>query len=728
MSTGRSEDERQDGDVSTERSENERQDDYANAGRSDSLPFKPRARLLRLLGDELIRDANIAIFELVKNAYDADARYANVTLLDVDNRRAGRIVVEDDGTGMDWETITGVWLEPGTDFRKQQRNTEDGRSAIFGRLPLGEKGVGRFAAGKLGDKVTLITRAKDQPEVVVEIDWEKLLAHEYLSEALVPIHAREPHVFTGHKTGTKLEITLLRDDWSRRMVRDAQRAVTAICSPFGEVGDFQTELHVIPDKGWLTGLTDPKTVIEQALFTASGNIWGVKDEGNYLSYAYQFRPPNAMDRVSGRTASKEKVRLPNPRATRLEDTLPANMADHAIGEVSFILHIFDRDPQVLRLSSTDRSGLRQFLDQNGGIRVYRDRMRVYSYGEPEDDWLDLSGRRINVPTARLSNNIVTGAFFLDLKQSGDLIEKTNREGFVENDAYRSFRNAVMRAVEQITYERNLDKVRIRKAYTKRNESLVEVVDDLRNALHEHGMLEQTAQYVDRLEQRYLEMRDRLLTSAGAGLSLTIVIHEVEKGIEELKRATERDVSVDRIRELANHLSELVDGLTYLTRRSGRSVEKASRLVRQSLFNTEYRLRYHGIQVSNGFETGGKDFDIRCTRRLLIATLMNLIDNSIYWIDLKKPDNPSVYVGPSWEFSHGPAIVFADNGPGFRDSPEMLVEPFISNKPDGMGLGLHLADEVMKAHGGRLHFPEPGEINLPLGMDGAVVVLLFQREG
>ena len=59
---------------------------------------------------------------------------------------------------------------------------------------------------------------------------------------------------------------------------------------------------------------------------------------------------------------------------------------------------------------------------------------------------------------------------------------------------------------------------------------------------------------------------------------------------------------------------------------------------------------------------------------------------------------------------------------------MLVEPFISNKPDGMGLGLHLADEVMKAHGGRLHFPEPGEINLPLGMDGAVVVLLFQREG
>lgn len=713
--------------MSTEPPVNEQQNGDISAGVSESLAFKPRARLLRLLGDELIRDPNIALFELVKNAYDADAHYAIVTLSDIDNSQIGRIVIEDDGTGMDWATVTGAWMEPGTDFRKKQRSQERGRSAIFGRLPLGEKGVGRFAAGKLGDKVTLITRAKDQPEIVVEINWQRLLAHDYLSEALVPIHTREASVFTGHETGTRLEITLLRDAWSRRMVRDAQRAMAAICSPFGEVGDFRAELRVTPDKGWLAGLTDAKTVIEQALFTATGHIWGVQGEGTYLSYQYDFKPPNAMDRVLGRRASEDKFPLPPLRAIRLEDTLPTNIADHAIGDVSFVLHIFDREPQILRLSSTDRRGLRQFLDQNGGIRVYRDGIRVYSYGEPEDDWLELSAERINVPTARLSNNIVTGAFFLQLEKSSDLIEKTNREGFVENNAYRSFRNAVIRAVDQITHERNIDKVRIRKAYSRRNESLVEVVDDLRNALHEHGVLEQTAQYVDRLEQQYLEMRDRLLTSAGAGLSLAIVIHEVEKGIEELKKAVERDTSVDRIRELARHLSELVDGLTYLTRRSGRTTEKASRLVRQSLFNTEYRLRYHGIEVINEFATSGKDFDIRCTRRLLIATLMNLIDNSIYWIDLKKPDTPTIYVGPSWEFSKGPAIVLADNGSGFRDPPEILVEPFISNKPDGMGLGLHLADEVMKAHGGRLHFPEQDETTLPQGLDGAVVALIFDEE-
>ena len=360
----------------------------------------------------------------------------------------------------------------------------------------------------------------------------------------------------------------------------------------------------------------------------------VQGRGEYLDYDYEFNPSRGMDRVSGRRTSERGYKLPERPRNVLDDGASTSLADHAIGPVSFTLHIFDRDPQIFRLSSTDRTGVRQFLDQNGGIRVYRDGMRVYNYGEAGDDWLDLSGRRVNVPSARLSNNIVIGAFFVDLEQSGDLIEKTNREGFVENAAYRSFRDAVMRTVDLITYERNKDKLRIRNSYSTPNQSLVDVVDDLRKMLHQRGMLDEISEYVDRLERQYIEMRDRLLTSAGAGLSLAMVIHEVEKGIGELKRAVERDTSIDRIRELANHLSDLVDGLTYLTRRSGSSVERASRLVRQSLFNTEYRLQYHSIRALNGFEMGGEDFEIRCTRRLVIASLMNLIDNSIYWLDQK----------------------------------------------------------------------------------------------
>jgi C4-dicarboxylate-specific signal transduction histidine kinase len=67
---------------------------------------------------------------------------------------------------------------------------------------------------------------------------------------------------------------------------------------------------------------------------------------------------------------------------------------------------------------------------------------------------------------------------------------------------------------------------------------------------------------------------------------------------------------------------------------------------------------------------------------------------------------------------------ADGGPGFLDPPEDLVQPFFTRKPDGMGLGLHIADEVMRAHEGRLLFPTAAEVPVPAGLAGAVVVLEF----
>lgn len=138
--------------------------------------------MVLLLGDQLIRDAGIAVFELVKNAYDADATKCTVTLHDIaaDSPNA-RIVVEDDGHGMDGDTVRNVWLEPGTEHRKQQRD-EGERTPRFGRMPLGEKGLGRFAVHKLGRKVTLVTRAADADEVVVRIDWRDFEAARYLQD------------------------------------------------------------------------------------------------------------------------------------------------------------------------------------------------------------------------------------------------------------------------------------------------------------------------------------------------------------------------------------------------------------------------------------------------------------------------------------------------------------------------------------------------------------------
>src|SRR6266849_3393803 len=94
--------------------------------KAKSPTFRPRARLMLLLGDQLIRDAGIAVFELVKNAYDADASCCHVTMEKIDqDSDTARIIVEDDGDGMDLKTIRNIWLSPGTRNRLEQRLSPD---------------------------------------------------------------------------------------------------------------------------------------------------------------------------------------------------------------------------------------------------------------------------------------------------------------------------------------------------------------------------------------------------------------------------------------------------------------------------------------------------------------------------------------------------------------------------------------------------------------------------
>lgn len=686
--------------------------------RTADLPFRPRARLLVLLGDQLIRDPEIAVFELVKNAYDADSKSATVIMSNVDDPKRGSIVVRDSGAGMDWETVTEVWLEPGTDYRVQERKTGK-RTPRFNRLPIGEKGVGRFAAHKLGERIALVSRREGNPEIVVEFDWKRFLTGKHLSEVPVTVRERDPEVFEGNKTGTRIEITQLRQQWTRGMVRDLARAVMSICSPFEDRGAFKSKIVLKDNEDWLDGLLTLEDVKKYSLFQAECTMSGDK-----LEYQYWFRPWEAMqDRVTPRA---KRVEGEEAKFLSREDGSKIDLGRFEIGQIKINLLIFDLDPQVLALGVTDKQGLKKYLKENGGIRVYRDGIRVYDYGEPGNDWLNLGGRRVNVPALRISNNLVMGAASLDLAKSSALVEKTNREGFVEDDAFSEFREAVLYTVTQIEWERQEDKVRIRNAYggKKSKEPVIEDLTAIRKIAEEKELDGELTEHLDRIEKQFLEIRDRFLVSASAGLSLTVVIHEVEKGVKELLNAVEEDNSGRRVKELAKHLADLIEGFAALARGSGTRRERASTLISRALFNTELRLKHHHIGHEVRLEEG--DFEAPCSRRLIISTLMNIVDNSIWWLRNKwgEDGKKRLYIGTSRYPSKGGAIVIADNGPGFSDPPEYLTAPFFSRKPDGSGLGLHIADQVMRVNGGRLDFPGPGDLELPEEYSGAVVALVF----
>jgi anti-sigma regulatory factor (Ser/Thr protein kinase) len=730
--------------------------------------FRPRARLMQLLGEQLIRDHRMALFELVKNSYDADATEVKILFRNI-TRDNAEIIVGDNGFGMDINTVHGVWLEPASDHKERSR--EKNERTPLGRLPVGEKGVGRFAVHRLGDKIEMVTRAKGSKEVHVSIDWMNFLQHKYLDEAPVEILERIPTRFTGEATGTEIKITYLKHKWSRGDIRRLYRSVMAMTTPRldkEEVKDrrshkgldnekqkhsdsFDVDFNLVPSNDWLNDLFSPDTARDQAMFYYEFTI----DDNGFRS-EYKFQPLCALkadykkiiferkeERDSGYAFEYYKKRPPTEDEswkTRKDRNKRPSLEELGVGPIRGIIRAFDLDKDIVARYVPDASGLKGFLKEQGGIRVYRDGMRVYDYGEPGNDWLGLDHRRFQQPTKRLSNNLVMGHVHLKLETSTALREKTNREGFIENEAYRELQYAVLCALSQFEVERNKDKDRIRECFKisestspcNKKPTTESAIEELKQKILEENLEGKLGKYVEQISITYHKTRDTLMSAAGSGLGLVTVFHEIERGVRGLHRSIEQKVSLELLEKQSKHLMETLQGAAFMVTKSQQEALDASRLVKYALLSQSSRFEYHNIDFQNGFESlPDQDFKIKGIRRMYTAALVNLIDNAIHWIKMRRNDKKEkgfIWIGPSHDLD-GPAIIVADSGTGFEDPPEDVVQPFFTRRMEGMGIGLYYSDMVMKNHGGRLAFPGASDVEIPKVCDGAVVAMVFRsKEG
>ncbi len=689
---------------------------------SDSLTFRVKPRLLTLLGEQLIRDANLAVFELVKNAYDADATLCSVTLENPDDQKNGRIVVEDDGAGMDEHTLRNVWMVIATDFRLKQREKSH-RSPKFNRYPLGEKGLGRLSIHKLGRSIRLVTRVRNGDELVMNIDWDAIEKAAELDEAFIGLETRKPQKFHGSKHGTMFEVTRLRETWTRGSLRRLYRSVNSLCSPFQGPTDFEVVLSAPGKDDWLRGMFSAEDANSCAIYHVRGSFQGEK-----ASFTYDFTPPASFSKQLNKRKERVKdIRLEKRGPDRR--TVTVDLGEHDIGKVEFDFWMFDRDPAVLRALTGDIKGLKDYLDENGGIRIYRDGIRVYDFGEPGNDWLNLDLRRVNTPTARTSNNQILGALRLDATESADLREKTNREGFIENEAFADFRDAVISVLTQVEAEKSKDQKKLREAIGKgTGKKVFDKLAEIREVLERKGVLAEVEPVLKATERELELYKDQLLHAAVPGLSIGMMLHGAEKILDELRAATIKGAEPARIKELVDRLYRAMRPVTNLLKNPTPAKTTAAALIKEAIFSAEIRLQRHKIKLINGMDHGNMDFPLHGSKQMLVASITNLIDNSIHWLDSKNPIKKMIYIGTSNELEGGPAIVVADNGPGFgSDDPDDLITPFFSRRVGGMGLGLYIVNEVMTANKGRLIFPIDGDLELPDGIDGAVVALQFAGE-
>ena len=586
-----------------------------------------------------------------------------------------------------------------------------------------------------------MTKKSTGKEYVVRIDWNQFSQSKYLNDVPVIVIERDtPEVFMNNNHGTIIKITHLNKSWTRGEVRGIKRTINSLSSPFESNDSFEAVLICKGHNDWLEGMIDWKEIKKYAIY----HFKAILENNGITSFLYDFMPWDTMSKLSpysiewkGFLPEEEsdiKKKLINSFKNFINNDGEFSLNENGIkiGLIKFEGYIFDRDAFVLKLGLSDKQGFKEYLDMNGGIRVYRDGLRVYDYGEVGNDWLNLDIRRVNQPGKKLSNNIILGAISLDRASSKSLIEKTNREGFVENKAYYLFKDAILHVINIVETLRFEDKSRIRAFYgpTSKSEPVLQVIGDLKkfvdDKIKETPIKNRINKYLLKIEDDYKLVCDNLLKAAGAGLNMSVIVHEVEKIIAEVSLVLKSEKASTRALNLVEHLSSLIDGYAGIIRKSDQKTENIIHVIDNALFNTEYRLKAHNIEVKSQYKEFSGTKKIKISRSLLVGAMMNVIDNAIYWLEQSKCEHKKFYVGIE-EDDKFLNIIFADNGIGFLLPTDTMIEPFVSAKPDGIGLGLHIANEILIAQKGMLKFPEFNDISIPIDYkNGAIIAFCLKK--
>jgi C4-dicarboxylate-specific signal transduction histidine kinase len=711
--------------------------------------FRPRARLVAILGEHLISDQAVGLIELVKNCYDADATEVTVELLSLDAPEQTTVVITDNGCGMSLEDVTGNWLSPAVDHKEKSKRAQV-RTAL-GRLPIGEKGVGRFAAHQMGRRLELVTRAKGQPEVVLPLDWDEFDdGSRFLDEVKFHVREREPEVFTGRKTGTQLTMRTTRAPWDKRLLSKVHRALRRLQSPLQGEEKFRFTVRLkCPEYPEYENI-DVTDVLDRAHyeFRVLVSADGVCD------FEYYCKHPALPRRSKSGT-----IDLTQYAEEELQGEEPQS------GPFWMNFYVWDRTKDHLQAAGVSR----QELDAQCGVSLFRDGLRVLPYGEPGDDWLFLDQERIQAPAERIGNNQIIGLIHVDQSNNLQLRDKTNREGLIENAAFLDLRALARAAIRLFTTYWKSD--RPRPEHSERKKGTVQQARQIANSVKETTSddIEVTIPSVDTAgdytggngespqevvvsQRRAVEvlieqldgvehdMRTRdekleiLLHLAATGLAAERVAHEFGRqvvaaceslnSLRTLTRGREREA--EAVKAVENCLQTLRNEFRVLApyeavQRSQRakpvSVREAAELALQLNRNL---LEEDGIESA----VSGDDFEVRCRPASLVQVLDNLVHNACYWTaTVAKPAVRRIEVFLDADEQR---ILVADSGPGIHDEArEHMFDPFFTMKAGGKGLGLYISAELAANFGGGLRTASDEEqLSLPDWAKGAVMVLEF----
>lgn len=395
--------------------------------------FSIDAGLIQRLGYELVGRAETAVAELIKNSYDADATIVDINFIE-SSQAGGTLVVVDNGVGMtENQLINGFMRISSTD------KVHNPTSARYRRTKAGRKGIGRFAAQRLGEELTIVTQTKESEyALIITIDWNKYVIDADLSSITFPINK----VAKERAEGTSLIIKNLREKWTDAAIKRIFRYVLDLFQPdylsersrtanlaIQNEESFKVNFYQTLNGEKKPFINEQVSIFDKALAVFEGYI-------NENHYGIISVKSDSLD---------------------LDDTLEIGNTDEIqefpnLQNVYFKIHyfIYNRIQYYNdSISRIDLNKIQELSKTASGVKLYRNGFRVLPYGEPTDDWTNVDRRwssdsgRVNVP---MSNKNLFG-FVEIIDSDGTVFEETaSREGLIENEAFRQLADFIHKSL------------------------------------------------------------------------------------------------------------------------------------------------------------------------------------------------------------------------------------------------------------------------------------------